>query len=70
LFIILINDIAKKRRYCMSGLYADDIFIWQKHRNMHFLKRKVEKDTTDVIDELRLWGFLVSAAKTGAIVFS
>jgi hypothetical protein len=54
----------------MSGLYADDIFIWQKHRNMHFLKKKVEKDTKDVIDEPRLWGFLVSAAKTGAIVFS
>lgn len=70
LFLILINDIAKKRRSCMSGMYADDIFIWQKHRNIHFLKKKVENDTKDVIVELRLWGFLVSAAKTGAIVFS
>ena len=70
LFIILVNEIALKRRFCLTGMYADDKFIWQKHKNLFFLKKKVEKDAQEVIEEFRLWGFLVAAAKTGAIVFS
>ena len=70
LFIILVNDIASKHRKCLTGMYADDMFIWMKHKNLKFLQNLVSSDVQEVIEEFRLWGFLVASSKTGAIAFS
>lgn len=71
LFSIMINKVfSRVDRSISVTLYADDIIMWKKGRNVEYIVRKMQEAIGKVECWGREWGFRFSVAKTKVVCFS
>ena len=70
LFNIYINDITQVVQKSSMALFADDIAIWNRNKNIDMLGHDIQSDLNKIESWSNLWKLKLSVPKTKAMVFT
>ena len=70
LFQLLINELPKSLKYCMSILYADDTMILLIGRSLKFLRIKMQEDLKSLLAWLCMNRLKLNVLKTKAMLLN
>lgn len=68
LFTLYISEL-KLRSQSKNGEFADDLLVWNRHKNINLLQSIIQEDIDDVCLFSKAFGLPISVPKTRAIVF-
>ena len=68
---VMINDAASPSgSHSRISLFVDDIAMWTRSRNPHFMAKKLQVDVCRIEQWAQKWGFVFSGSKSKFIIFT
>ena len=69
LFLLFVNELPGVIT-CQKAMYADDLIIWAKGKNMHLINKELNSNLTTISVYCQLWQMEINTDKTVFGLFS